>query len=247
MDITYIELFLCFLCSAAAMTGTSMTAAVVVKRLDGEVIPSDILPDRQQRRWVIFSCAVNSIVITFVAAQDCMVKGLQSLQQIVSGTGSSRFIEVLWQCFLLGVMAGCLIFACFTDLRSCKVYDFTWWIALAAGAVVFWPGVCLWPEGLAQLTQFFLMQELFFCRFYGRADCHAFCACALVGNAFHMGLREYLYHMSAAFVILTVVQVCQHNVGINGKLKKPVPFLPYITVTFWLLLICQCMKYTGVS
>lgn len=247
MNINCIDLFLCFLCSAAAMTGTSMAAAAVVKKLDGEAIPFDILPDRRQWRWGMFLCAVNSTVITFLAVQHCEGKGSQSFQQIVPGTGSLRFMEILQQCFLLGVMAGCLVFACFTDLRSCKVYDFTWWTALAVGAVMFWPGVCLWPEGLSQLTQFFLMQELFFSRFYGRADSHAFCACALVGNAFHMGMREYLYHMSAAFVILTVVQVFQHNVGINGKLKKPVPFLPYITVTFWLLLICQCMKYIGVS
>lgn len=136
----------------------------------------------------------------------------------------------------LSVVAGCLIFACITDCKVCEVYRFVWWIA--GGCGVF----CLQQnkENIPELVFFCLLQEIFFCWFYGRADCHAFVICAMVQFGMGMGLREYLIHMLLAFGGLAVIQLFRNNINGKGNLKQPVAFLPYITVSFWLNCYCFC-------
>ncbi|MCM1045766.1 MAG: hypothetical protein NC417_09660 [Candidatus Gastranaerophilales bacterium] len=137
----------------------------------------------------------------------------------------------------IGVVAGGLWFACRTDLRYSLVYDYTWWMSAAAGACLLYPSLPRYPTLLWQLVIFFLLQRGLFGRFYGRADVYAFCVCALVEASWGMGLKWYLLHMSAAFVLLAAVQGRRHNIGRDGNLKTPVPFLPYITVSFWGILL----------
>lgn len=138
----------------------------------------------------------------------------------------------------LSILAGCLLFACMTDVRMYEVYQFVWWIGGVLGIL------CLPGNGgtIGELLIYCLLQELFFCRFYGRADCHAFVVCALMQFGRGMGLREYLTHMLFAFCGLAVIQFGRKNINGKGNLKKPVSFLPYITVSFWVNCCCFCWQ-----
>lgn len=161
--------------------------------------------------------------------------------------------QSLFIILFLSIIAACLLGASIMDLKTCTVYNYIWWVMGAAGIVrllvrrVFLesqqikdvPIERLYIESMGgenvwiSLFIFILLQELFFCRMYGRADCHGFAACALVGATWGMGLKEHLLHMLIAFGLLGVVQLMKGNVGRNGNLKKPVPFIPYLTVAFW--------------
>ena len=72
---------------------------------------------------------------------------------------------------------------------------------------------------------------------YGRADCYAFCVCAMAETACGMGFAEYLFHMLIAFGILAMVQFARRNIDTKGNLKHPVPFIPYIAAAFVLVLL----------
>ena len=150
---------------------------------------------------------------------------------------------------LLSLVAGCLLFACMTDWKSCEVFAFTWWIGGTAGGFLllqkyvtgYWIGEPRTPviQQLIPLLLYILMQEIFFERFYGRADCHAFVICALIETVLGMGMLEFLLHMLMAFGLLAVVQMPQGNINSKGNLKRPVAFLPYITISFWVLLFFE--------
>lgn len=139
---------------------------------------------------------------------------------------------------LLSVIGGCLILACATDLVLCQVYNFIWWIALAAAGILLWQnlhvsGMDAGKETMTALGVFFVLQFTVFCRTYGRADGYAFCVCAVTEAARGMKTAGFLFHMLLAYVLLFFVQLFCRNLDKRGNLKKPVPFLPYITITFW--------------
>lgn len=155
---------------------------------------------------------------------------------------------------LLEIVAGCLLFACLTDMMICEVYQFTWWGA--GGASVFlgiYENVCVdgiygenvCPDKLfsetvmsfAIMVCYLVLQEMFFSRFYGRADCHAFVVCATAGCALGMGMPWFFLHMTTAFFLLIIVQIFQKNIGSRGRLRQAVAFLPYITLSFWLMIV----------
>lgn len=139
---------------------------------------------------------------------------------------------VLWS-----VIAVCLLFACITDCRTCQVYNFTWWISGTAALLLLATGEkSMDVECAAELGFFMLLQLKLFSKMYGRADCYAFCVCALAEAAAGLGLAGYLVHMLTAFCLLAVIQGIRRNVDRRGNLKQPVPFLPYITLAFWTLL-----------
>lgn len=165
--------------------------------------------------------------------------------QVEEGACAER-IDVI----LLSVLGGCLLFACMTDCKCCEAFAFTWWIAgSVAGILVLQSSVEAYrvvdevktslERQLIPLLLFSFMQEFFFERFYGKADCHAFVVCAVAECALGMGMREFLLHMLMAFGLLTVVQARQGNISSKGDLKKPVAFLPYITISFWVLLFLE--------
>lgn len=140
--------------------------------------------------------------------------------------------EALW-C----VIAACLLSACITDLRTCQVYNITWWISgAAATALLFGERGVLEPRSLLELGIFILLQLTLFPKMYGRADCYAFSVCAVAEAAAGMSLTGYLFHMLLSFLLLAFVQAFRHNIGRGGNLRHPVPFLPYITLAFWALL-----------
>ena len=138
---------------------------------------------------------------------------------------------ILW-----GITALCYIIACVQDLRTCRVVNLLWWISGAAGTVL----LLLQRNGrigeaLPGLLFFICLQQFLFSRMYGRADCHAFSVCALPLASLVVGLRGYLEQMLLAFLFLAIVQFFRKNIAENGNLKRPVPFLPYITLAFFLV------------
>ena len=145
---------------------------------------------------------------------------------------------------LLSIIGGCLILACVTDWVLCQVYNFIWWIALTAAAVLLWqslylPGIKEKEEILIALLLFLVLQFTVFCRTYGKADGYAFCVCAVTEAARGMKLAGFLSHMLLAYALLFLVQTIRGNLNKRGNLKKPVPFLPYITITFWVIIVLK--------
>lgn len=135
------------------------------------------------------------------------------------------------------LFAGCILTATISDARTGRVYRFLWWIAkgcaflrMLAGDV----GIGLWLELLVYL----ILQEVLFARFYGRADVRAFQAFAMDLAARGFGIRYALYHMFFAFFLLTLVQVFRKNIDRSGNLKRPVAFIPFITIGFLCLIFC---------
>lgn len=167
-----------------------------------------------------------------------------------------RKITVFWgttvteaERIVLALFAGCLLFACITDVKKCVVFQFTWWVA--AVVLVVWfvvryvrcdcnpvtiqPGAST-LSGLCGLLLYLLLQEFLFCRMYGRADCHGFVLCAVAQYLCGINMSGYVYHMTIAFGMLGIVQLVRKNVNCKGNLKQPVAFLPYITAAFWVWL-----------
>lgn len=137
---------------------------------------------------------------------------------------------------LLGIVTGCLLAACVMDVKESSVYQFVWWIGGGAGCLLLLCQ-CVGYGVLLQMLLFCLLQELFFAKMYGRADCHAFSVCSMIGAAFGLELSGFLIHMLLAFGLLGVVQGLRHNIAGNGNLKRPVPFLPYISVALLLQML----------
>lgn len=160
---------------------------------------------------------------------------------------------------LLGLMAGCLLFASVTDSLQCEVYQFTWWISGGA-AILLW-GYHMYYHNVSVVTGYsviaksavtielfllllcyILLQEMFFVGMYGRADCHAFSVCAVTECALGMDIRWYFLHMTLAFCLLTIVQALRCNIGSTGRLKCEAAFIPYITLSFWMVIILYVLK-----
>lgn len=144
---------------------------------------------------------------------------------------------------LLSVILGCLLLACITDLAIYQVHNFVWWFSgIAAGLLLFVEirrDIGIADSVLSELLAFCIIQIVLFGQLYGRADCYAFCVCAGAEVGLGMGIVGFLEHMILAFLLLTVVQAFRKNISRKGNLKKPVPFLPYITTAFYLLLFCE--------
>ena len=136
----------------------------------------------------------------------------------------------------LSLLMGCLLLACITDIAICQVYNFVWWISGVA-AVALLAGRGLGTSVVWEVLLFCVIQMTLFARMYGKADCYAFCVCAVAEAGLGFELAGFLMHMLVSFLLLTAVQAVQRNIGSGGRLKRPVPFLPYITAAFYLMLI----------
>ena len=144
-----------------------------------------------------------------------------------AGTERGYYLRVL----LLGVVWGGLMAAWIMDVETHLIYNFVWYICgFAAVLLLLLSGNV--PAVWRDILCFILLQEILFARMYGRADCHGFCVCALTQGAYCMKMYDYLIQMLIAFILLTAVQLIRRNVTGDGRLKKPVPFLPYIVISF---------------
>lgn len=135
---------------------------------------------------------------------------------------------------LWGILWCSLLYGCATDLKSQKVYNFTWWFGgLAAGGLL-WGSLCTGrsPILLWHLTVYMVLQFGLFARMYGRADCYAFCVCAIAEASLGMRFSDYLVLMLLALCLLFPVQLLRRNIAKSGNLKQSVAFLPYISAAF---------------
>ena len=141
------------------------------------------------------------------------------------------------------MFGGCLLAASVMDLAEHMVYRYVWfcfgsiviccvilnelmlWNILQAGA----GRVLQWKEWLI----FVILQQVVFANMYGRADCHAFCCCGAVWMLEGKGFDHCVQHLAVSFGLLVITQVIRGNINRHGRLKQPVPMLPYITVGFW--------------
>lgn len=89
------------------------------------------------------------------------------------------------------------------------------------------PVTVLWYLGVYMAIQLGL-----FSRLYGKADCYAFCVCAIAEASLGMTLFDYLILTLLAVFLLFPIQLYRRNIAKNGNLKRPVAFLPYITTAF---------------
>ena len=174
---------------------------------------------RKQWRGIGVLCCINSILIWFLYAEHLYEKCLYT---------------VLSFAVPFFIIAGCLMLACVMDSMIFQVHNFVWWIAGVAGIAMLIGGRA--HDSLLPLLTFCFLQQIFFAKMYGRADCHAFCICAVMECAYGISFEGYLIHMLIAFGFLALVQAIGRNINSSGNLKKPVAFLPYITVSFWFLL-----------
>ena len=136
----------------------------------------------------------------------------------------------------LSLLTGCLLLACITDIAICQVYNFVWWISGVAATALL-TGRGLGGSAVLEVLLFGVIQMTLFARMYGKADCYAFCVCAMAEAGLGFGMAGFLTHMLVSFLLLAAVQAAKKNVGSGGRLKRPVPFLPYITAAFYLMLI----------
>lgn len=173
------------------------------------------------RLWILIGAALELICVRKLTAGGTLAQG-----------------------FLWAVMGGSLLLACVTDSLLRQVYNFTWWIALAAAAPLFWQ-YCANSQGrdgtalrtFCALAFFLALQFLLFRRTYGLADCYAFCICAVAEASQGFSVAGFLRHMLYAYILLLTVQFFRSNINKRGNLKRPVPFLPYITVSFWIAVL----------
>ena len=154
--------------------------------------------------------------------------------------------------FVIGLLlrllfGGCLLYACVTDIRTCEVYNFTWWLAGAAAIGRFLLRGGVDATVLPELVFFCMVQLLCFTRLYGKADCYAFCVCAAALASEGGGLLEFVLQMALAFCMLAFVQLLRRNIDRRGNLKQPVPFVPYIALSFVLLVFYRALCKTAGS
>ena len=131
----------------------------------------------------------------------------------------------------IAVMAGfmAILFAgALMDLFLQQVYDMIWVLGIVfTGIFIFIKGE-LSGSILLGLIIYFIAQEVFMKKAYGKADCHALCCCALFLAYFGCGLSVYALHLGIVLFLLIVKNLFSGNISRNMKLKKPVPMIPYI-------------------
>lgn len=122
-----------------------------------------------------------------------------------------------------------LILAAWIDHYIQLIPDIIYAPGLAGG--ILWliydnPGVDI----IINLIVFASIQILIFRRLYGESDCLAYILCAvyLAGSGWGKKLTDYLLFMLLTVIIELVDQIRKKNILKNGRLKRPVPLIPYI-------------------
>ena len=119
-----------------------------------------------------------------------------------------------------------------TDIMTCQVYDLFQYLGIAAAGYLLLCGEAPAWIGFSVIL-FAGLQYFVFRKLYGEADAMSFLVSALAEGALGYDVQMYLLHMIIAYLLLSLTQIVKGNIGTGGKLKVPVPFLPYITVGFW--------------
>ena len=123
-----------------------------------------------------------------------------------------------------------------TDYQTCQVYDIFQYIGIGTSAYLLLTENADMKIGFS-IILFGMLQYFLFMRLYGKADGMTFLVAALAEGVLGYHVTGYLFHMIMAYLMLSLIQAVKGNIGRRGRLKKAVPFLPYITVSFWVMLV----------
>ena len=141
--------------------------------------------------------------------------------------------------FLYGLSFGILLITMQSDWDTCLVYRFWWWMfgLVAVGMMIcsWQPGDCPTCVQMKEWGLFCVLQYLLFARMYGRADCHGFACFSFLLLRKGGRMEQMLVLMLLSICFLGLVQLVKRNVNRKGNLKRPVPFLPYMTFAFLIL------------
>ena len=130
---------------------------------------------------------------------------------------------------------GYLIVAAVMDSQLQMVSDFLHGIGLiSASAIAFCRKTE--PEVWWSFLMFCLVQYIVFRHMYGPADVVLFIICALFFAAEGKELEMYLLHMALSFAMLGAVQLFRGNVSRRGNLKEPVALVPYLAISFFVII-----------
>lgn len=157
----------------------------------------------------------------------CLLFGIKGIYGSTASLGADTVSYLL--------LAVYLIVCSVQDAMTCMVSDFLQYIGLLGGSILLLSRMPEAQIGIS-LILFVLIQRLIFMKMYGHADGMAFLICALYLGAEGKDIEAYLLHMGAAFLLLAVVQFGKRNVSVKGKLKTPAALLPYIAVSFLLII-----------
>lgn len=129
-----------------------------------------------------------------------------------------------------------LIWISYQDFREMQVVRYSHLLGLAA---IVWAIVIHGDSGVFswELLMVYLLQIIGFAlKWYGLADAIVMCICATFYCAIVGSTRCFLFcfaMQAMAGILLILVQILKNN--INGlKLKKPIPYIPYISIAFFL-------------
>lgn len=232
---------------SAVLGGLIYGSAIWLLRVE---LSGDLERMGRRKAWLLGGLAwINAVVILVIGEMDGRLPE------------ENRLVILGAQEILCSLLAGGLLAAACMDAVHSYVYNYVWWWCLS------WTGILLgfpvaevyMKDGLrgiadrfdiqqaAAVVLFVLLQQILFARMYGRADCHAFSACALAGCAWHGNLLWFLVHMLLALTLLAAVQLCGKNVTPDGKLHVPKPFIPYIVVTFWVQIPAMLYLQSGAA
>lgn len=130
-----------------------------------------------------------------------------------------------------------LVCAAIMDYKYHEVYDYFWIVIIVIAFIIrlIFTELTLWE--VLSLMIYVVMQEAVMCHGYGKADCHAFCSCAMLIGIYHMTLEYFILHMFITVVIMTIHQLAKKNVSINGRLKQEIPMIPYIVVAYFAVMM----------
>ncbi len=121
-----------------------------------------------------------------------------------------------------------------TDHQTCQVYDIFQYPGILLSAYLLWNSPHhLWVG--VSLILFALLQYFVFMRMYGKGDGMVLLTAAVAEASLGYDISVYLLHMIVAYLLLGLVQGIKGNIGRKGKLARPVAFVPYIVVGFWII------------
>ena len=87
---------------------------------------------------------------------------------------------------------------------------------------------------IIELAIFIILQLFVFSRTFGFSDALAFSVFGLSCFALGLGWETMMTGMILSYFILIIVQLFKRNINRKMRLKKPVPFIPYIFASYCL-------------
>ncbi len=203
------------------------------------------IPDCGNWIWVLgVICCSGAVLYAFVWVDEdwknCDREWLWSVWTVVVVIGclgfqgrvqnATHLEKVCWMGMAVYLIVGTVM-----DCILCQVNDVLQYLGVLGGCVFLWCREAQPTIGLSLLL-FVLIQHFLFRKLYGGADTMAFLICSLFLAGLGGETEQYLWHMTLSYIFMGVVQVFSGNITKQGRLREPVPMVPYIAFGFLLLI-----------